>query len=182
MRKILVRRYRWGGLYLLIGPQTFSAAQNLANRLERETLAIFVGTPTGGAPNHYGDATLFVEKPGSGHLTCRFVLPQDKRLDLPDIIVPAFSTDCRPRLCLRTRRFTSARRTCRPSKHRPQSLFSKALASSDLAAILESRLNWQLRRYALSLVVRARLPPCSAARCQRLKTWLGGGILLAALL
>lgn len=47
---------RPGGLYVLIGPQTFSAAQNLANRLERETFAIFVGEPTGGAPNHYGDA------------------------------------------------------------------------------------------------------------------------------
>ncbi len=47
---------RPGGLYVLIGPQTFSAAQNLANRLERETFAIFVGAPTGGSPNHYGDA------------------------------------------------------------------------------------------------------------------------------
>lgn len=51
---------RPGGLYVLIAPQTFSAAQNLANRLERETFAIFVGEPTGGAPNHYGDAMGFV--------------------------------------------------------------------------------------------------------------------------
>jgi hypothetical protein len=50
---------RPGGLYILIGPQTFSAAQNLANRIERETFAIFVGEPTGGAPNHYGDARDF---------------------------------------------------------------------------------------------------------------------------
>ena len=49
---------RPGGLYVLIGPQTFSAAQNLANRLERETFATFVGEPTGGAPNHYGDAKI----------------------------------------------------------------------------------------------------------------------------
>jgi hypothetical protein len=49
---------RPGGLYVLISPQTFSAAQNLANRLERETFAIFVGGPSGGAPNHYGDAKL----------------------------------------------------------------------------------------------------------------------------
>jgi hypothetical protein len=47
---------RPGGLYILVGPRTFSAAQNLANRLERETFAFFVGGPTGGAPNHYGDA------------------------------------------------------------------------------------------------------------------------------
>lgn len=50
---------RPGGLYVLIAPETFSAAQNLANRLERETFALFVGGPTGGAPNHYGDASLF---------------------------------------------------------------------------------------------------------------------------
>ena len=49
---------RPGGLYVLTSPQTFSAAQNLANRLERETFAKFVGGPTGGAPNHYGDAKL----------------------------------------------------------------------------------------------------------------------------
>ena len=45
-----------GGLYVLAGPRTFSAAQNLATRLERETYAIFAGGPTGGIPNHYGDA------------------------------------------------------------------------------------------------------------------------------
>jgi C-terminal processing protease CtpA/Prc len=50
---------RPGGLYVLTGPRTFSAAQNCATRLERETFATFVGEPTGGAPNHYGDATLF---------------------------------------------------------------------------------------------------------------------------
>lgn len=50
---------RPGGLYVLISPATFSAAQNLANRLERETWAIFVGEPTGSSPNHYGDAAVF---------------------------------------------------------------------------------------------------------------------------
>lgn len=50
---------RPGGLYVLVGPRTFSAAQNCATRLERETFAAFVGEPTGGAPNHYGDAALF---------------------------------------------------------------------------------------------------------------------------
>ncbi len=50
---------RPGGLYVLIGPRTFSAAQNCVNRLERETFATFVGEPTGGAPNHYGDAAIF---------------------------------------------------------------------------------------------------------------------------
>ena len=48
-----------GRLYVLIGPATFSAAQNLAARLERETFATFVGEPTGLAPNHYGDSKVF---------------------------------------------------------------------------------------------------------------------------
>lgn len=56
-KRIAASRFnRPGALYVLIGPATFSAAQNLANRLERETFALFVGGPTGGAPNHYGDA------------------------------------------------------------------------------------------------------------------------------
>jgi len=51
---------RPGGLYVLAGPATFSAAQNFANRLERETFALFVGEPTGSAPNLVGDAKIFV--------------------------------------------------------------------------------------------------------------------------
>ncbi len=47
-----------GGIYVLVGPRTFSAAMNLATRLERETDALFVGEPTGGRPNHYGDAVM----------------------------------------------------------------------------------------------------------------------------
>ena len=58
LRRTLVksRFNRPGGLYVLTSPQTFSAAMNFATRLERETDALFVGEPTGGAPNHYGDA------------------------------------------------------------------------------------------------------------------------------
>lgn len=62
LRRTLVksRFNRPGGLYVLIGPRTFSAAMNLATRLERETDALFVGEPTGGRPNHYGDARYLV--------------------------------------------------------------------------------------------------------------------------
>jgi hypothetical protein len=49
-----------GALYVMISPLTFSAAQNAANRLERETFALFVGEPSGGAPNHYGDGQVSV--------------------------------------------------------------------------------------------------------------------------
>ncbi|MEZ4587799.1 MAG: S41 family peptidase [Gemmatimonadales bacterium] len=62
MRRRIVRsRFnRFGRLYVLIGPVTFSAAQNFATRLERETDALFVGEPTGGRPNHLGDPELLV--------------------------------------------------------------------------------------------------------------------------
>jgi hypothetical protein len=88
------RLNRPGGVYVLIGPQTFSAAQNLANRLERETFARFVGTPTGGAPNHYGDAQPLVG-PATGITAIVSSLPwfdsypQDTRPWLvPDVLVP----------------------------------------------------------------------------------------------
>jgi hypothetical protein len=90
---------RPGGLYVLIGPQTFSAAQNLANRLERETFAIFVGEPTGAAPNHYGDASTC-----TGPATDLAVhvstlpwfdsVPQDHRQWIfPDLLSPAMFAD-----------------------------------------------------------------------------------------
>ena len=46
-----------GGMYCLIGPTTFSAAQNFVNRLESYTETIFVGEPTGANVNSYGDPT-----------------------------------------------------------------------------------------------------------------------------
>ncbi|UCE03329.1 MAG: tetratricopeptide repeat protein [Candidatus Latescibacterota bacterium] len=45
-----------GRTYVLIGRTTFSAAQNLITKLDHETEAVFVGEPSGGKPNHYGDA------------------------------------------------------------------------------------------------------------------------------
>jgi hypothetical protein len=47
---------RPGVLFGLIGRATFSAAGNFVTVLERDTKAILVGEPTGGAPNQYGDA------------------------------------------------------------------------------------------------------------------------------
>lgn len=48
-----------GKLFVIVGRSTFSAAIKLATQLRRKTRAIFVGEPTGGAPNHYGDAKVF---------------------------------------------------------------------------------------------------------------------------
>jgi hypothetical protein len=46
---------RRGHLFTVIGRGTFSAAQNCANWLEEHTQTLFVGEPTGGRPNHFGD-------------------------------------------------------------------------------------------------------------------------------
>jgi hypothetical protein len=55
-KKINVR----GKLFTIIGRRTFSACQNLATDLERETQAIFVGEPTGSKPNFIGEDNHFV--------------------------------------------------------------------------------------------------------------------------
>jgi C-terminal processing protease CtpA/Prc len=49
---------RRGKLYALISRHTFSAAGNFITVLQRDTEAILVGQPTGGAPNQYGDARM----------------------------------------------------------------------------------------------------------------------------
>ncbi len=46
---------RRGSFFVIIGRDTFSAAQNLVNQLEKYTEATFVGEPTAAHPNHYGD-------------------------------------------------------------------------------------------------------------------------------
>lgn len=51
---------RRGHLFVVIGRSTQSAAENLVDRLQRDTAAIFVGEPTGERPNMYGDALPFV--------------------------------------------------------------------------------------------------------------------------
>jgi len=60
---------RFGRLYVLVGRETFSACVGLAGQLEQWTQALFVGEPTGGSPNSYGDARRF-RLPHSG-LTVR---------------------------------------------------------------------------------------------------------------
>ena len=56
---------RPGHLFALIGRSTYSAAQFLANDLERYTQVIMVGEPTGGRPNSYGDSRK-ITLPNSG--------------------------------------------------------------------------------------------------------------------
>ena len=56
---------RKGGLFVIIGPGTFSAATVNALDLRNEANAILVGTPTGLRPHHYGDHGEFL-LPNSG--------------------------------------------------------------------------------------------------------------------
>jgi tetratricopeptide (TPR) repeat protein len=84
---------RRGNFVVLTSPRTFSACQNLVNRLENLTEALFIGEPTGENVNFYGDTRAFV-LPNSG---CRVVLanlwwqdkdPRDRRAaTFPEIAI-----------------------------------------------------------------------------------------------
>lgn len=101
-RRILQSRFnRPGGLYVLTSPWTFSAAQNPATRLERDSFALFVGDPTGGSPNHFGDARPF-QGEVSGLTSIVSTLPwfdgypMDQRPSIfPDIPAPEMFDDFR---------------------------------------------------------------------------------------
>lgn len=88
---------RRGHLFALIGPTTFSAAQNFANRLELYTETIFIGTPTAENVNFYGDTRPIVLpnstlRIGMSALYWQDQDPRDKRTSLsPEIAVtPTF--------------------------------------------------------------------------------------------
>jgi hypothetical protein len=71
-------------LFTIIGRETFSAATNFVTQLERRSKVIFVGEPTGGSPNLYGDVRP-VTLPNSGltaYISSRYwemSTPEDKR-------------------------------------------------------------------------------------------------------
>lgn len=91
---------RAGVLFGLIGRDTFSAAGNFVTVLERDTKALLVGEPTGGAPNQYGDAER-VPLPNHPNVVVqvstryhRFSRPDDARLTHePHLPVPLRSSD-----------------------------------------------------------------------------------------
>lgn len=87
-----------GRLVAIIGPQTFSAAQNFVNRLENYTEVVFVGTPTGENVNFYGDVRPVVLpnsrlRIGMSALHWQDMDPRDKRTSLtPEIAIdPSFA-------------------------------------------------------------------------------------------
>ncbi len=92
-----------GKLFVIIGRSTFSAAQFLVNDLERYTPAVFVGEPSGGKLNSYGDSRK-ITLPHSG-LTVRVSIywwqeePWDNRQwKAPDIAAELTSADYRANL------------------------------------------------------------------------------------
>ncbi len=86
-------------VFVLIGRRTFSAAVNFSTELEENTNAIFVGEPTGGRPNGFGDSRKII-LPSSG-LTVRVSSlyhqesdPRDSRDSIPPhLTVSASSAD-----------------------------------------------------------------------------------------
>ena len=85
---------RPGALFVIIGRLTFSAAQNTATAIGRETEPIFVGEPTGSRPNFNGEVIPF-ELPYSklranvGDLFWQTSWPEDHRTWIaPDIYAP----------------------------------------------------------------------------------------------
>lgn len=88
---------RPGKLFAIVGRHTWSAGMNFATELERRTGALFVGEPTGGSPNQYGDADP-VTLPNSKivvMISTRYHQqsdPDDERLTIePDIPAPLSS-------------------------------------------------------------------------------------------
>lgn len=92
------RLMRRGGTFVLTGRDTFSAAVNLVNRLDRETNAVFVGEAPAGAPNHFGDAEVLYHYPIDLTMIVSTVFWQDsepwdeRRAVEPDLVaVPTFA-------------------------------------------------------------------------------------------
>jgi Tetratricopeptide repeat/Peptidase family S41 len=90
---------RPGGLFVIVGRVTFSAAQNLATMLERYAEAVFVGEPTGSSPNFVGETVPFT-LPYSGieanlsDLVWQTSWPMDRRTAVvPDLFAPPTFAD-----------------------------------------------------------------------------------------
>ncbi len=86
-----------GRLFVIVGRRTFSSAVLNALRLRGETQAVFVGEPTGGRPNHYGEVQTF-RLPNSGlevSYSTKYFKHSDKDEPTirPDVLVELTSDD-----------------------------------------------------------------------------------------
>lgn len=85
-------------LFVITGRKTFSAAQNLVNRIEQTTDAVFVGEPSSSKPNFTGETTS-VELPWSGlwlSISSRYwqdSQPGDRRPFIPVDVPVSLSAD-----------------------------------------------------------------------------------------
>jgi len=90
-----------GKFFTIVGRETFSAAQNLANLLDAHTQTIVIGEPTGGAPNHFGDALRLMLPNSKLSINLSSVWwqdldPRDQRLWIaPDVAAELSSADDR---------------------------------------------------------------------------------------
>jgi hypothetical protein len=83
-----------GSIYVLIGRRTFSSAILNAIDLKKQTSAIFLGEPTGGKPNHYGEVQMF-RLPQSG-LPVTYSIKYFRVLDDdPESLQPDFNVEPR---------------------------------------------------------------------------------------
>jgi tetratricopeptide (TPR) repeat protein len=88
---------RPGNLFVIIGRNTFSAAQNTVNLLEANTHATFVGEPTGSRPNFVGESTYIVLPYSRLRVYCssrywQHVVSTDRRNWVPPQIAAELST------------------------------------------------------------------------------------------
>jgi hypothetical protein len=88
-----------GKFFVIIGRGTASAAQNLTDRLQRDTNAIFVGEPTSEWPNHYGEPQTFVLPFSQIHVNISSLFWQDldprddRKWTGPDVAAELSSSD-----------------------------------------------------------------------------------------
>jgi len=84
-------------LYVIVGRRTFSSAVLNAVQLRNRTRATFVGEPSGGKPNHFGEVKMFVLKnsrlPVSYSTKYFSISKQDADAVYPDILVELTSED-----------------------------------------------------------------------------------------
>ncbi len=86
-----------GSMYVLIGRRTFSSAILNAIELKKHTSAIFVGEPTGGKPNHYGEVKMFLLPQSGMPVTYSVkyfrVIDDDPDSLVPDLLIEPRITD-----------------------------------------------------------------------------------------
>jgi hypothetical protein len=83
---------------VIIGRETFSAAQNTVNLLEAYTNATFVGEPTGSRPNFVGESTYIVMPYSKLRVYCssrywQHVVSTDRRNWVPPQIAAELSSE-----------------------------------------------------------------------------------------